>query len=277
MGAYARVLVGLDLTPSSATQILTRARQLVDADSIDVLHVCDHLHKNHEDLSTGAFANTQALDAAVVRQADANLDQYCRPFGIKHHKVLGGRTADVIHEQARNNVDAIVIGTHGRHGWRLLFGSTPNAVLHGTPCDVLAVHVAGDEPKAIERYERILVALNLEAESIAVMDHAQNIAQTCGAQISACHIVENRSSAMSAVQCQQELAQLGGEYDLDARRCFVREGQVPDQIHQLATELDAQLIVVGTHGKHGLELMLGSTANAVLHGAQCDALSVRVY
>ena len=35
-------------------------------------------------------------------------------------------------------------------------------------------------------------------------------------------------------------------------------------------------LVVGSHGRHGLALLLGSTANAVLHGAPCDVLAVRI-
>ncbi len=40
--------------------------------------------------------------------------------------------------------------------------------------------------------------------------------------------------------------------------------------------MDADLIVLGTHGRHGLGLILGSTANGVLHGASCDVLAVRI-
>ncbi|MGB1202845.1 MAG: universal stress protein [Alloalcanivorax venustensis] len=38
----------------------------------------------------------------------------------------------------------------------------------------------------------------------------------------------------------------------------------------------ADLIVLGSHGKHGIRLLLGSTANAVLHRATCDVLAVRI-
>ena len=41
-------------------------------------------------------------------------------------------------------------------------------------------------------------------------------------------------------------------------------------------EILADLIVVGSHGRHGLALLLGSTASGVLHGAPCDVLAVRV-
>ncbi len=48
------------------------------------------------------------------------------------------------------------------------------------------------------------------------------------------------------------------------------------EIHRVAEELGADLIVVGSHGRHGLALLLGSTANGVLHGATTDVLAVRV-
>ena len=48
-----------------------------------------------------------------------------------------------------------------------------------------------------------------------------------------------------------------------------------NQIHSLE-EAGADIIVVGSHGRHGLALLLGSTANGVLHGASCDVLAVRV-
>ena len=44
----------------------------------------------------------------------------------------------------------------------------------------------------------------------------------------------------------------------------------------LAEQLDVDLIVVGSHGRYGLALLMGSTANGVLHGASCDVLAVRV-
>ena len=48
------------------------------------------------------------------------------------------------------------------------------------------------------------------------------------------------------------------------------------EIHSKAEEIGADLIVVGSHGRYGLALLMGSTANGVLHGATCDVLAVRV-
>jgi len=56
----------------------------------------------------------------------------------------------------------------------------------------------------------------------------------------------------------------------------ILNGSPAHEIHRFAKDNDIQLVVIGTHGQKGLQLLLGSTANAVLHGAGCDVLSVRI-
>ncbi|HEB56671.1 MAG TPA: universal stress protein [Gammaproteobacteria bacterium] len=56
----------------------------------------------------------------------------------------------------------------------------------------------------------------------------------------------------------------------------VATGSVKGEILDYAREHEIDLIVVGSHGRHGLALLLGSTANALLHGAPCDVYVVRI-
>jgi universal stress protein A len=52
---------------------------------------------------------------------------------------------------------------------------------------------------------------------------------------------------------------------------------VPKQeIIHIAEQQQVDLIVLGSHGRHGLALLLGSTANAVLHYAKCDVMAIRL-
>ena len=170
MGAYERVLVGLDLSESNAELILERACHLADPDAIEVLHVSERLHSHYQEYPPNqSFPNSEILDEAIKKETDAHLERFCRPFGIKKHRVLGGHPAQVLHEQTQVDVDMVVIGTHGRHGWRLLLGSTPNAVIHGTPCSVLAVRVNDEATHTGDAYKHILVALDLTDESSQIM------------------------------------------------------------------------------------------------------------
>ena len=53
-------------------------------------------------------------------------------------------------------------------------------------------------------------------------------------------------------------------------------GQPAQEIRKQAADSNADLIVIGSHGRHGLGLLLGSTANGVLHGAPCSVFVVRI-
>lgn len=91
MEAYERVLVGLDLSESNAELILERACHLADPDAIEVLHVSEHLHSHYEEYPPNqGFPNSEILDEAIKKETDAHLERFCRPFGIKKHRVLGG-------------------------------------------------------------------------------------------------------------------------------------------------------------------------------------------
>lgn len=69
----------------------------------------------------------------------------------------------------------------------------------------------------------------------------------------------------------------GARYGIAPERVAVLYGRPAAEIHAQAHKIQADLIVIGAHGRHGLpRLMLGSTANAVLHGAPCDVLTVRI-
>jgi universal stress protein A len=275
MNAFQHVLVGLDLNGVNAPAILARACQIAETDDIEVVHVCDHLHKRHEDYGVSEFASSEELDARVLADADTRLDAMCQDFGITDHKVLGGKTADVMHEYARRHADLVVVGSHGRHGVQTLFGSTSNAVVHGTPCDVLTVHISDDAAEKPDGYKHILVAVNLAQESSRVMEHALRIAEAAGAEVSVCHVYASYEMKSQAIE-RNDLEALGEKYAVDPEALHSLSGAMASGIHGLAGQIGADLIVVGTHGKHGLELLKGSTANAVLHGAHCDALTVRV-
>jgi len=66
-------------------------------------------------------------------------------------------------------------------------------------------------------------------------------------------------------------------FGIEPEQVAVRIGRPGLEIKVYAEEIGADLIVLGSHGRHGLTgMMLGSTANGVLHGSPCDVLTVRI-
>ena len=139
-------------------------------------------------------------------------------------------------------------------------------------------------------YQHILVGLDLSEECPTVLTKAKALADSTGATLTACHIVEPIAFAYGgdvpldlseAQQSLEEQAKLRLHSLLESNNVSVKQeivlaGQAASELHHLAEELAADLIIVGSHGKHGFALLLGSTANGVLHGAKCDVLAVRV-
>lgn len=140
------------------------------------------------------------------------------------------------------------------------------------------------------QYRHILVGLDLSDESSQVLDRAISLAQASGAQLSLAHIIEPLTFAyggdipmdLSEVQDQlqkqatEQLSQLSKKVEVPDARQHVVIGQPATEMHRLAKDQQADLIIVGSHGRKGMALLLGSTANGVLHGAETDVLAVRV-
>ena len=138
-------------------------------------------------------------------------------------------------------------------------------------------------------YQRILTAIDLSDEAIPVLQRAAPMAQH-QAELHLLHVVEPLSLAYGGdipmdfsgiqeelqQQAENSLKRYADQYGIQTDNCHLLTGRPEAHIHQLSEELDCDLIVVGSHGRKGLALLLGSTANAVLHGAKCDVLSVRV-
>ena len=93
---------------------------------------------------TGAILTLAQPLNAGIKAARNRLSEVCSSRGIPedHQLVTLGRAADQIHEAAsEKGVDTILIGSHARRGLGRLLGSTANAVLHGSPVNVMTIRV----------------------------------------------------------------------------------------------------------------------------------------
>ena len=143
-------------------------------------------------------------------------------------------------------------------------------------------------------YQQLLFAADFSDEALRVGERAREIARKCGAQLSLIHVVEDVTISLGGgyellpvlpdlpdeallQEARNALGELARRLDVaDASLWVVNAISTKEGILGAARDHGADLIVVGSHGRHGLALLLGSTANAVLHGAPCDVLAVRI-
>lgn len=143
-------------------------------------------------------------------------------------------------------------------------------------------------------YQHVLFAADFSDEALKVGERAKEVAQKHGAQLSLIHVVENINISLGGGyellpvlpelpdetlfrESRVALGELAQKLGIEnAELWVVNAPSMKEGILGAAKEHSADLIVVGSHGRHGLALLLGSTANAVLHGAPCDVLAVRI-
>ena len=140
-------------------------------------------------------------------------------------------------------------------------------------------------------YRKILVAVDLSDESPFVVDKALAIGKQGAAEIHMVHVMEPIAvgyavevtsvdieglHAEASKHARNALCEMGGNLGIPAHRLHNVLGQPAREIRELAKELNADLIVMGGHGKHGWDLLFGSTSSGVTHGVSCDLLIVRI-
>lgn len=141
------------------------------------------------------------------------------------------------------------------------------------------------------KYQHILVAVDLSPVTDQVLSSAQAIAKESKALLSIVHVMEHSPVAYGGEfsipvdvnleqslehEVRKELQKLGAKYGIAAEQQYLESGSVKLAVTDLAQTLHADLIVTGTHGHHGFDVLLGSRANAILHRAQCDVLVIRI-
>lgn len=142
----------------------------------------------------------------------------------------------------------------------------------------------------MSQYQHLLLAADFAPESAPVEQRARALADALGAKLSAVHVQEPIAIAYGGEfpmdltdlhhelekRAKEQLQQLGERLNIPAAQRHFVIGITEKEILNLAQEEKADLLVVGSHGRHGLALLLGSTANDVLHHASMDVLAVKV-
>lgn len=141
------------------------------------------------------------------------------------------------------------------------------------------------------KYRHVLVAIDLSPVTDQVLAQAREIANESNGLLSMVHVMEHSPVAYGGefsipidvnleqtleIEARKEMERLGAQYGIPPQQQYLESGSVKLAVTELSQKLGADLIIAGTHGHHGFDILLGSRANAILHNAPCDVLVVRV-
>ncbi len=204
--------------------------------------------------------------------------------------------AEILAQAEALGADVLVMGAHGRSGVeRLILGSVTEKVLRKARCPVLVVPRHASDPVTLHAapFKRIVCAIDFSPGSVRALAYALDFAQEADAELTLVHAIEvppelreipvNGEVNVDAVRAAAEADCLRRLRDLvpasSRTYCTIHtmvvEGRAHRQILQLASEGQADLIVMGVQGRAALDLMLfGSNTQAVIRGASCPVLTV---
>ena len=139
-------------------------------------------------------------------------------------------------------------------------------------------------------YRKVLVAIDCSDESAEVLSRAAGVQEGTEGELHLIHVIEPLALAYGAdvpmdvtdpqsglvKQARDTALEYAGHYRIPESRIHVELGSIEKTILDKADDIGADLIVVGSHTRSGLALLLGSTARGLVPGAHCDVLAVKM-
>lgn len=212
---------------------------------------------------------------------------------VRHGQVWKNLAAII----AENEVDLLVVGTHGRTGLgKLLLGSVAENILRQAPCPVLTVgpKVSGRAklpelssrgrdlaPPELE-LRQIIFATNFARNAALAANDAVTLAQEFRARLTLMHVIEDYTELGSEPsQIEDNLLRLRELIPKNTQLQYAPEtllefGNAPDRILKAAAEREADMIILGARASEiGTTHLPWSAAHHVIAQARCPVLTIR--
>ncbi|MGH9558597.1 MAG: universal stress protein [Bryobacteraceae bacterium] len=280
-----KILIALDFSPASETALHeAAARPWPAGSSIEILHVAE---------------SSEASQADAIKALLQNAAVRCSSRGLQAIQSVahGDAKDEILNRARRSRADFILVGSHNKSGLaRMFLGSVSGSVVRNAPCSVVVARTAAspDTPRRIllatDGFDpathaarsiaarpwptgtevRVLSAVELPMTGFqAAFEPGIGDAQTVETLR-----VEGMRHAQNAVRDAELILTAAGLKTSESVSVLV---ETPKQIiMDEAEKWVADLIVVGAHGRSGIDrILLGSVSEAVAKGAICSVEVIR--
>lgn len=280
-----RMLVATDLSERS-DRAVDRAIRLASlfAAEVRVLHVVD------EDLPTSVADKQKAAAQKNLAEHLSSLPEAAQP-SIVGSVEFGRDWLEIIRQASAYKADLIILGVHRDRGIEGLFeGTTVERILRKGDIPVLVVK---DRPT--HDYRTIVIGVDFSVYSRRALAFAMDLAPDAHINLVHAYHIPFKGFVTGAHQAsdvrkkyQEQIEQLvegemndflrGVSVDSVAISTVMMEGAPHEALHKIVNDVEADLVVVGTHGRTGMaRALLGSVAASILNDSPCDVAAVQAW
>ncbi len=262
---------------------------------VDLICVCEPAeHKYHH----MAQLYIEKVAEEVRGRIKASYAGETKPIQVKPVVLSGKPASEIIDYAEKNNIDLIVMTSHGRSGpkpWDL--GSTVHKVIERISKPILLVRADSTNRKENKEsiFSNILVPLDDSENGEVVLPYIKELTNKLKSKVILLRVIasgyhvhtvggldyislpETQVERMKA-EASPYLTKISHELESagTAVSSEVRTGDAAEKILKLADEKNAHLITMSTHGHSGIERWtLGSVTHKVLHNGKTSLLLVR--
>lgn len=285
-----RILVAMDDSDCSRASLQNLTETIYPPGTeIKIVSVVDFL----EPLPAIAGVKEKEIERAraIVENAAKEVSK-CQPNADVSYEVIDGFVTDeVLNVCTKWKADLIMVGSHGRHGLsEFLMGSTSHAVLLHAHCSVRVVRSSQSKE---DRGLHVMVCIDESKYSASIIDHILSTPWPVRTHFKCVHVMPELSEKIfldpdcefayrmsnqydDLYRIQKKLlddaaGRLKDAYGKKAASSEVLFGEPRKALIKHAKDWPADLVILGSHGKRGVErLLLGSVSEAVATHAACS-------
>lgn len=247
--------------------------------------------KSSDSLPFGGNEHAHSMQEALqitTKQIQSVAAQLAEATGctVTHAVVQGDPKSTVVQESKTWPADLIFMGSRGRRGMELiLLGSVSQAVLMQAPCPVIIVKSDAEQAMTPAQFKKILVTVDNSPYAQAAIDWLKKMnwgdaqfrvvtviqplaevaeSEAIPARVEQLADEHDKLIAAAKVQVKEVAAELSQAFGVAKVASEIGQGDPREVILRVAENWAADLVVMGSHGRTGLnKLLLGSVSQAV--------------
>lgn len=181
--------------------------------------------------------------------------------------------SEIIEAVKEEDIDLIVMSTHGAQGFREFFlGSNSQKVVQGSPCPVITI------PPGVTKldFKRIVMPIDNTLHSRQKVDHVIALAKMYGSTVNVLGLIDDevdpKRFAIKMESVEKALSHAGIDYLVEKRN----SENFGLETMEYAEDKDADLIAIMTdHESHTGSMLMGALAKQIVNHSSIPVLSIR--